>query len=277
VSDVKNTSMHNLTSDQMPVVFIGHGSPMAAFEDNVFTRTWAALGQALPRPKAILCVSAHWYVHGARITAMQQPRTIHDFQGFPDVLYQYHYPASGEPLLAQRIVELLKPMEVIADQEWGFDHGSWTLLKHMYPLGDVPLLQLSIDRSKPADWHYELGRRLAVLRTEGVLILGSGNVVHNLRYLQWNEAAQALPWAREFDQYVRAALERGDHQPLVSYQQAGEAARLSVPTPDHYLPLLYVLGASEARDSVSVLLDEIVMGSISMMSVVYGHAVVPSA
>jgi 4,5-DOPA dioxygenase extradiol len=259
---------------RMPALFIGHGSPMAAFEDNKFTRSWAQLGQQLPRPRAILCVSAHWYTEGTGVTAMAQPKTIHDFYGFPEPLYQYHYRAAGDPQLAQQVAAMLTPTTVIQDQQWGFDHGSWTVLKHMYPQADIPVLQLSIDGSQPAAWHYALGQQLAVLRNQGVLLLGSGNVVHNLRRLQRDDAAQ-YPWAVDFNQRVRMAIEQHDHAALIDYQHLGDGASWSVPTPEHYLPLLYVLGASDAHEPVSVLLDDVTLGSISMLSVLCGsvHAV----
>ena len=258
------------TTTRMPVMFIGHGSPLTAFEDNHFTHGWAALANAIPKPRAVLCISAHWYTRGSAVTAMLQPRTIHDFHGFPDALYQFHYPAPGDPLLVQRVSDLLSPVAVNQDQQWGFDHGAWAVLKHMYPCADVPIIQLSIDGTRDAQWHYDLGKRLAPLRDEGVLILGSGNVVHNLQLLHFAEPTAALPWAQQFNQYVRASLEAHDYHALVNYQQQRESAALSVPTSEHYDPLLYVLGASAATEPVSIVLDEIVLGSISMLSVKIG-------
>jgi 4,5-DOPA dioxygenase extradiol len=254
----------------MPSLFIGHGSPLTAFEDNRFTRGWAALGAALPKPRAILCVSAHWYTRGTAVTAMAQPRTVHDFYGFPQALYEYHYRAPGDPEMAQRIADLLSPIEIIQDQQWGFDHGSWTVLKHMYPQADVPVLQLSIDGTRAPQWHYELGRKLQPLRDEGVLLMGSGNVVHNLRYLQ-RDSDSGYPWAVTFNEQVRRSIEQRDHDALIHYERFGEAAALSVPTAEHYLPLLYALGASTPDEPMEVLLDDVTIGSISMLSVLSGN------
>lgn len=261
------------TSLRMPALFVGHGSPMAAFDDNVFTRTWARLGRELPRPRAILCVSAHWYTQGTGITAQAQPKTIHDFYGFPEALYQYHYHAPGDPQLAQDIVRQLQPLVVVEDHQWGYDHGSWTVLKHMYPDMQVPVLQLSIDGTQPPAWHYTLGQQLKMLREQGVLVMGSGNVVHNLRYLQRSGDTPAHPLAQQFNTAVAEALRTHNVQALVDYSQHGDAARFSVPTPDHYLPLLYVLGASHDDEVPQLLMSQVVMGSISMMSVLYGAVV----
>lgn len=255
---------------RLPTLFIGHGSPLTAFEDNHYTRGWATLAASIPKPRAILCVSAHWYTRGTAVTAMAQPRTVHDFYGFPDALYQYHYRAPGDPALAQRVAELLAPLEVIQDQQWGFDHGSWTVLKHMYPNADVPVVQLSIDGTRDAAWHYALGQQLRPLRDAGVLLMGTGNVVHNLRYLQRTDNAAAYPWAVKFNRQVRQSIEQRDHEALIHYERFGEAAALSVPTPDHYLPLLYVLGASTADDAIAIPLDDVSIGSISMLSVCCG-------
>ena len=254
----------------MPALFLGHGSPMAAFEDNKFTRYWANVGRALPTPRAIVCISAHWYTQGTYVTASKQPQTIHDFHGFPEQLYQFTYPAIGDPRLAERIIELLQPLHVIADPQRGLDHGSWSVLKHLFPKAQIPVLQLSIDRTKPPVWHYELGRQLRVLRDEGVLLVGSGNVVHNLRQVRFEEQAVAFPWAIAFNRTVRAAIEQRDHNTVIDYVKQGEAAALSVPTPDHYLPLLYVLGASDVTDAIHIDVDDVVLSSISMMSVQFG-------
>ncbi|MGC3982328.1 MAG: 4,5-DOPA dioxygenase extradiol [Steroidobacteraceae bacterium] len=258
------------TSSRLPAIFIGHGSPMAAFEDNQYTRGWADIAARLPRPRAIVCVSAHWYTQGTGVTAMAQPRTIHDFYGFPDELYQYHYRAAGDPHLAHEVAQLLAPLPVVEDQQWGLDHGSWTVLKHMYPQADIPVLQLSIDGTQPPQWHYDLGRRLSVLREQGVLLMGSGNVVHNLRQMRRAGDAPAHAWAESFNRQVRAGIEQHDHEALIDYQRFGDDAKLSVPTPEHYLPLLYVLGASHADESVRIPIDDVSIGSISMLSVVVG-------
>lgn len=248
-------------------VFIGHGSPMNALEDNPHTRAWRQLGESMPRPRAILAVSAHWYTRGTGVTAMTQPKTIHDFYGFPPALFEQRYPAPGDPALAQRVQELLRPVAVTADQEWGLDHGTWSVLAHVYPQADIPVVQLSIDATQPPEYHYELGRRLAPLREEGVLIFGSGNVVHNLRQAKWQPGSSAYPWAADFAGELRTALAGGDHQPAIHYQRFGEAAMLSVPTPEHYLPLLYVLGAGSPQDVISFPTDGIEMAAISMLTV----------
>ena len=258
---------------RMPVLFIGHGSPLTAFEDNQFTRGWTRLVSGL-QPRAVLCISAHWYIRGSAVTAMPHPRTIHDFYGFPDALYQFHYPAPGDPQLAQRVSELLPSTNILHDQQWGFDHGCWAVMKHLVPQANLPVVQLSIDGTHEPQWHYDVGRQLAALRDEGVLIIGSGNVVHNLQRIRFTDGAEAFPWATLFDQHVYRCIESFQHQPLIDYQQADEAlhqaAMLSVPTPEHYLPLLYALGASNSQDSIQIVLDEVVLGSVSMLSVKFG-------
>ncbi|WP_372771784.1 4,5-DOPA dioxygenase extradiol [Pantoea sp. WEP] len=257
---------------RMPALFLGHGSPMNVLEDNRYTRVWQQLGETLPRPRAILAISAHWYTRGTAVTAMSNPRTIHDFGGFPQALFDVRYPAPGSPSLAQRVIDLLAPVAVQADQQWGFDHGSWGVLAKMYPQADIPLIQLSIDGTQPAAWHFALGRKLAALRDEGVMLVASGNVVHNLRMIRWQGAESAYPWAESFNQFVRDNLgyegEAAQH-PLVNYQQH-EGAQLANPTPEHYLPLLYILGARAEGEAVSIPVEGMDMGSISMLSVQVG-------
>lgn len=254
----------------MPALFIGHGSPMNALEDNRHTRVWRNLGESLPKPKGIVAISAHWYTRGTGVTAMAQPKTIHDFYGFPPALFAQNYAAPGDPALASRVQELLRPVQVTADQQWGLDHGTWSVLVHVYPRADIPVVQLSIDATQPAQYHYELGRKLAVLRDEDVLIFGSGNVVHNLGVIRWTAGADAYPWAKSFNEQLRGALGRADHDFAVQYERAGEAASLSIPTPEHYLPLLYVLGAQSPQEAVSFPTDGIELGSISMLAVLIG-------
>jgi 4,5-DOPA dioxygenase extradiol len=260
---------------RMPALFLGHGSPMYAIEPNAYTAAWERLGQSLPRPRAILCVSAHWYTRGSGVTSDQQPRTIHDFYGFPAELYRCQYPAPGSPELAARVQALLAPASVhgVAG-EWGLDHGSWSVLRYMYPGADVPVVQLSIDGTLAAAQHFDFGRRLAPLRDAGVLILGSGNVVHNLRALQ-HAGAAAL--ATEFNDAVRAAVLARDDAALIDFQRFGAAATFSVPTPDHYLPLLYVLGTGTDADSIMLPTDGIELGSISMLSLLLDAARRPGA
>jgi 4,5-DOPA dioxygenase extradiol len=254
----------------MPALFIGHGSPMNALEDNAYTRAWRELAQALPRPRAVLVISAHWMTQALAVTANAKPPTIHDFGGFPPALFAVQYPAPGEPDLAARVQGLLAPEPVRLDSDWGLDHGSWSVLLRMYPEADIPVVQLSLDLSRPAQDHFEFGRALRPLRDEGVLILGSGNVVHNLRVMRWGPQVGAYPWAVRFDERVRRGLEARDYQSLVGYRELGEDARLSIPTPEHYLPLLYCMGIIEPDDALSFPVEGIAGGSISMLSVQIG-------
>jgi len=259
------------TANRMPAIFFGHGSPMNTLEDNRYTQAWTRLGTMTGKPKAILAVSAHWYTRGTAVTAMEKPKTIHDFYGFPQELYDVDYPAPGDPVLADRVRKLLTPMDVALDQSWGLDHGTWSVLKHSFPKADVPVVQLSIDATQPAAFHYELGARLAPLRDEGVLIAGSGNVVHNLRAMG-RDGGSPYAWAVRFNDYVRDSLATQQYRRLVAYEEAGEDARLSVPTPEHYLPLLYVLGAQRPGETATVAIDGLEIRSISMLSVTVGAA-----
>ena len=256
----------------MPAVFVGHGNPMNALEDNSYTRGWRAIGQSLPRPRAIVCISAHWYIEGTRVTAMDRPRTIHDFGGFPGPLYEVTYPAPGDPVLASRVAELLKPTEVVQDGEtWGLDHGAWSVLVHLIPDADVPVIQLSIDETEPPSIHYELGRRLSALREDGVLILGSGNLVHNLHTYAWGRhGVEPFDWAQRFEARVRRLLTTREHQPLIDYGSMGPDAKLSIPTPEHYLPLLYVIAGCAGNEQVTFPVEGIDGGSVSMLAVRVG-------
>ena len=255
----------------MPAVFFGHGNPMNALHENAWTKGWAALGAALPRPKAILCISAHWYLPANAVTAIPRPRTIHDFGGFPRELFEVQYPAPGSPELAARVAQLLAPVEIAMDRSWGLDHGTWSVLVHVYPKADVPVVQLSIDETKPARWHYELARKLAALRDEGVLIIGSGNLVHNLHTYSWgNRSVEAYDWAVRFETMARKALSGAEFAPLVEYQSLGKDAMLAAPTPDHYLPLLYVLAQHQTGEPVSFPVEGFDGGSISMLAVQIG-------
>ncbi|QQG28841.1 4,5-DOPA dioxygenase extradiol [Pectobacterium carotovorum] len=258
-------------TSRMPALFLGHGSPMNVLENNVYTQAWQRLGETLPRPKAIIAVSAHWYTRGTAVTAMENPRTIHDFGGFPQALFDTQYPALGSPELAARIQQVLAPYPVTADKsQWGLDHGSWGVLIKMYPDADIPVVQLSVDGTQPAAYHYELGRKLAALRDEGFMIVASGNVVHNLRMVKWDGDAEPYPWAISFNQFVRDNLAyQGDYHPLVNFMQHDGAA-LSNPTPDHYFPLLYVLGSWDGKEAISIPVDGLEMGSLSMLSVQVG-------
>lgn len=261
-----------MSTHKMPALFIGHGTPMNALDDNVYTRAWAKLGSRLPRPKAILAISAHWYIPATAVTAMAFPKTIHDFGGFPDSLFQVQYPAVGSPELAQRVSDLLSPIPVLQDQgEWGLDHGTWEILLQMYPEADIPVIQLSIDSTQSVKYHYDLGKKLAVLRQEGVLILASGNVVHNLRAMNWRDPqVEPYPWASSFDQYVREQLASQQQPHPLIYALAREDGQLSNPSPEHFLPLLYILGTREADDPISLPVEGITFASLSMMSVMIG-------
>ena len=255
----------------MPAIFFGHGNPMNALLRNGYTKAWSALGADIPKPKAVLAVSAHWYIPGTHVTAMSTPRTIHDFGGFPPELYRIEYPAPGDPGLAGRVTELLAPLFVGQDHQWGLDHGTWAVLCHVFPAADVPIVQLSIDRTKAPAFHYEVAKKLAPLRDEGVLVIGSGNLVHNLHAYAWSgHPVEPLDWGLRFEDQARALLLAGDHQPLIDYESMGQDAVLSVPTPDHYLPFLYVIALQSKDEPVSFPVEGFDGGSISMLAVKTG-------
>ena len=244
---------------------------MNALLDNAYTKAWAGLGMAIPRPAAILCISAHWFVPETGVTVSTAPRTIHDFGGFPAPLYQVQYPAPGDPALARRVQQMLAPLPVTLDDRWGLDHGTWSVLTHVYPKADVPIVQLSIDEREPASFHYEIGKRLAPLRDEGVLIVGSGNLVHNLHAFAWGKHnVEPFDWALRFEQNARDMLVAGEQAPLVEYDRLGRDAHLSIPTPDHYLPLLYVIATRQQDDRVSFPVEGVDGGSVSMLAVRVG-------
>jgi len=260
-----------MAASRMPAIFFGHGNPMNALERNDWTEAWSRIGREMPRPKAILCVSAHWYLPGTFVTAMEKPRTIHDFGGFPRELFRVEYPAPGDPDLARRVRDLLAPTDVGLDHSWGLDHGTWSVLTHVFPKADVPVVQLSIDETQEARFHYELGRRLAPLRDEGVLVMGSGNLVHNLHAYAWGRhPVEPFDWTLRFEKKARELILAGDHDPLVEYESLGPDSLLAAPTPDHYLPLLYVLGARRENDPVTFPVEGIDGGSISMLTVRLG-------
>jgi 4,5-DOPA dioxygenase extradiol len=252
----------------MPALFIGHGSPMNAIEDTEFSRAWAQVARSLPRPQAILCVSAHWETPGTRVTAMEQPRTIYDFYGFPRPLYEKRYPAPGSPRVARLAQGSLRGASVELDHDWGLDHGAWAVLCRMFPEADIPVIQLSLDNRKEPAFHYELGRELRPLREKGVLIIGSGNIVHNLREIEWQDTA--YDWALEFDARIKALMLSGDHNAIIDYPKLGRMVPLAVPTPEHYLPLLYVLGAQHKSEGLAFFADKVTLGSMSMRSVRIG-------
>lgn len=260
------------TGVKMPVLFMGHGSPMNALEDNEFTSGWERIASQLPRPKAILCVSAHWLTKGTFVTGMASPQTIHDFGGFPPELFAVRYPAPGDPALAESVRKTVKATGVLADQEWGLDHGAWSVIMRMYPKADVPVVQLSMDYHRPAAWHYDLGRELAPLREKGILILASGNIVHNLRRVAFDRMGEnfGFDWALEAQAKMNQLIKARDHKALIDYASLGEAVKLAVPTPDHYYPLLYALGLREKGDDVQLFNDKAVAGSLTMTSLRIG-------
>lgn len=255
----------------MPAIFFGHGNPMNALLRNEWTEGWAAIGKDIDRPRAVLCVSAHWYLPATLVSAMPAPRTIHDFGGFPRELYQVQYPAPGDPELARRVKEMLAPLPVELDNSWGLDHGTWSVLMHAFPEADVPIVQLSIDETQPAAFHFELGKRLAPLRDEGILIAGSGNLVHNLHTYAWGKhTPEPYDWAVRFETTAKELMVKGDFDPLVNYDSLERDALLAIPTPDHYLPLLYVLGSRKTDDEITFPVQGVDGGSISMLTVRLG-------
>jgi 4,5-DOPA dioxygenase extradiol len=253
---------------KMPALFVGHGNPMNAIEDNEFSAAWAAVGKRLPRPNAILCVSAHWETRGTLVTGMDKPKTIHDFGGFPPELYAVEYPVPGSPALARLTQATVKKATVGFDQSWGLDHGTWSVLCRMFPEADIPVIQLSLDGTQAPEYHYALGQELRSLRNRGILIVGSGNIVHNLRVIQWED--KAYDWAIEFDATIKGLIERGDHGAIAKYHELGKAAQLAVPTNEHYLPLLYILALQEKQEQPRFFADRVTMGSLSMRSVLLG-------
>lgn len=256
---------------RLPAIFFGHGNPMNAVTSNDYTASWRRMGQAMPKPKAILAISAHWFVPDTAVTAATAPRTIHDFGGFPRELQQVQYPAPGDPGLASRVQQLLAPLEVKANNSWGFDHGTWSVLRHVYPQADVPVVQLSIDETKPGPFHFEIGQKLALLRDEGILVIGSGNLVHNLHTYAWGRQPHGpYDWAVRFENAAKAMMLAGDYQPLINYEMLGQDAALSIPTPDHFLPLLYVLGTAHKGERVGFPVEGVDGGSISMLVVQIG-------
>lgn len=254
---------------RLPAVFFGHGSPMNAIEDNAWTEAWARLGRELPRPRAVLAISAHWYGPGTHVTAMERPPTIHDFGNFPRRLHEFAYPAPGDPALAARVAELLAPLPVAADDGWGLDHGTWSVLTHVYPQADVPVVQLSLDEDQPPEFHYALGERLAPLRDEDVLVIASGNVVHNLDAFR-GPGPSGDDWAGRFERRVRELAAAGDGIALTRYDRLGPDARLAVPTPEHYLPLLPILATRHAGEPITFPTEGTVGGALSMLSVRVG-------
>jgi len=259
------------TTERTPVLFVGHGSPMNAIEENEFTEGWRKAGETIPKPNAILAISAHWETRGTYVTAMQEPPTIHDFGGFPQELYNVQYPAPGSPELAKEVIQSVKKTDVRPDEKWGLDHGTWSVVKHIYPHADIPIVQMSLDYYRTPEEHYALAKELASLRQKGVLIVGSGNIVHNLRMVAWDkieEIGYGFDWAIEANDKVKSLIINHDHASLISYQSLGTAMKLSAPTPEHYLPLLYTLALQEKDEQVSFFNDKPVAGSLTMTSVI---------
>jgi 4,5-DOPA dioxygenase extradiol len=267
LNELNNLPATTSPNTLMPVLFIGHGSPMNAIEDNEFTACWQSVGASLPKPGAILCISAHWETRGTMVTAMPKPRTIHDFCGFPDKLFLVQYPAPGSPQIAFETRDQLLPSHVEPDQKWGLDHGCWSVLKHMFPKADIPVLQLSLDHTLSPEGHYLLAKQLSGLRRKGILVMGSGNIVHNLRTINWHNPAGGHEWALEANEKLKKFILGHDHKALVSYQTLDSEIQLSVPTPEHFLPLLYALALREEHETVSPFNDNLVYGSISMTSI----------
>ncbi|HTM98113.1 MAG TPA: 4,5-DOPA dioxygenase extradiol [Pedobacter sp.] len=255
-------------TDLMPTLFMGHGSPLNGIELNEFSQTWIDIAKTIPLPQAVLVVSAHWFTKGTRITAMDFPATIHDFGGFPQALFDVQYPAPGHPALAKETAELITSTTVVLDHDWGLDHGAWSVIKHMYPAADIPVLQLSIDYTKDAQYHYNLAKELSALRKKGVLILGSGNIIHNLRMMSWEMInGGGYDWALEMQEIFKNLILNKEHHGLINYESLGSAAKLAIPTPEHYLPLMYTLGLQNENEQATLFNDKAVGGSLTMTSV----------
>lgn len=264
---------NEVKTPKMPVLFVGHGSPMNAIQENIFTKSWNEVALKFPKPTAILCISAHWLTNGSFVTHVANPTTIHDFGGFPQALFDVQYPAPGMPELAEATTKLFPDNQVQLDDEWGLDHGTWSVLKHMFPLADVPVLQLSIDYHKPAQYHFDLAKNLAKLRERGVLIVGSGNMVHNLRMVAWDKMDEmnfGFDWAIETNEIMKKKISERDFAAMISYQTLSKGAMLAIPTPDHYYPLMYSLGLAEEGESIEFFNDYLVAGSLNMTSVTIG-------
>jgi 4,5-DOPA dioxygenase extradiol len=273
LDSLNNISEKINSTEQMPMLFIGHGSPMNAIEENEFVSGWREIGKTLPKPNAILCISAHWETKGTYVTAMETPPTIHDFGGFPDELYNVQYPAHGSPKLANETKKLISKTEIGLDEKWGLDHGCWSVIRRLYPDADVPVIQISLDYYKTPQYHYELSKELVSLRKKGILIVGSGNMVHNLRMLAWNrlnDAGYGYDWAIEANEKMKKYILDGDHKQLINYQSQGKEFQLAIPTPDHYLPLLYALALKGKNEELFLFNDKAIAGSLTMTSIKIG-------
>lgn len=270
IDQIKNIGESFDNSEIMPTLFLGHGSPMNAIEENEFVQTWRNLGKTLPKPNAIICISAHWETRGTLVTAMERPKTIHDFGGFPEELFDVQYPAPGSPKLASEIKTLIKKTEVGLDEKWGLDHGCWSVIKHIYPNADIPIIQVSLDYYQTPQYHFELAKELAVFRKKGILIVGSGNIVHNLGKVDWNklnDSDYGYDWAIEANNNIKHYILNNDFQQLINYKSQGKSFDLAIPTPEHFIPLLYVLALKEGNEKITIINDKIVGGSLSMTSI----------
>lgn len=273
LNDLSKMSASMENTPKMPVLFLGHGSPMNAIEENEFVQGFRKVATQIPEPKAIVCISAHWETNGTFVTAMQNPPTIHDFGGFPQALFDVQYPAPGSPELAARTKELIHSTNVVLDQSWGLDHGAWSVIRHLYPNANIPVIQMSIDYNKGPKYHYELGQQIKLLREKGILIIGSGNMVHNLRMVDWrniNISGSGYDWAIEADEKMKKFILDQNHTALINFRSQGRVFDLAIPTPEHYLPLLYALGLKDSDESVSLFNDNTLGGSLSMTSVKIG-------
>ena len=273
LNDLESITQQFNNTEKMPVLFLGHGSPMNAIEENQFVQGFRNISREIPKPNAILCISAHWFTNGTFVTAMLNPKTIHDFYGFPKELFEVNYPAPGSPELARETAELLFPEIEEEDHSWGLDHGAWSVIRHLYPNAEIPVIQLSIDYNKPPQYHFDLAKKLQKLREKGILIIGSGNIVHNLRMIDWkniNTVGAGWDWAVEAREKTNNWLLDGNFQNLIDYQRQGVALQTAVPSPDHYLPLIYSLGLKEKSENLSLFNDELIGGSLSMTSMRIG-------
>ncbi len=270
---LKNIISFGENTARMPVLFVGHGSPMNAIEENEFVYTWRKLGESIPRPKAILCISAHWETKGTCVTAMQKPQTIHDFGGFPKELFAVQYPAPGSPELALETKQCIKSVTVGLDQQWGLDHGAWSVIKNIYPKADIPIIEMSLDYTKPPQFHYDLAKELSALRDKGVLIIGSGNIVHNLRMVAWDKMGEpeyGFDWAITANDKIKYLITTSNHKELINFSALGRDVQLAIPSPEHYLPLLYTLALQDHAEQVTFFNDKAVMGSLTMTSLKIG-------
>jgi 4,5-DOPA dioxygenase extradiol len=273
INELTNISQAFTNTEKMPVLFLGHGSPMNAIEENEFVTGFRNIAKTLPTPNTILCISAHWYTNGTKVTAMEMPKTIHDFGGFPKELFEVEYAAKGSPELANETKSILQPTPIELDEKWGLDHGAWSVIKHLYPNANIPVIQLSIDYTKQANYHFELAKKLDSLRNKGILIIGSGNIIHNLRLVDFpnfNKDNYGYDWAIEAREFVNNKLQQEDFTPLINYEKQIKSLQLAIPTPDHYLPLIYTLGLKQKGENIILFNDKLLAGSLSMTSLKIG-------